>query len=38
MGQRKNTVQNMVKILSGSSLEQYYVLAPRDRPEDESGP
>ena len=33
MGPRVVTVRNMVKPLSGGILEEYFALAPRDRPE-----
>jgi GNAT superfamily N-acetyltransferase len=33
MGKRVVTVRNMVKPLAGGSLEEYFALAPRDRPE-----
>lgn len=32
MGKRVVTVRNMIKPLSGGSLEEYFTLAPRDRP------
>jgi GNAT superfamily N-acetyltransferase len=32
MGERIVTVRNMVKPLAGGSLEEYFALAPRDRP------
>jgi GNAT superfamily N-acetyltransferase len=33
MGARTNTVQNMAKPVAGGTLEQYFALVPRDRPE-----
>jgi hypothetical protein len=38
MGKRVVTVRNMIKPLSGGSLEEYFALAPRDRPAGESAP
>jgi GNAT superfamily N-acetyltransferase len=38
MGGRTNTVQNMVKPLADSTLEPYFTLVPRDRPEGRSPP
>lgn len=35
MGNRMVTVQNMVKSLDGGTIEQYFALVPRDRPEGE---
>jgi len=32
MGKRVVTVRNMIKPLSGGALEEYFTLAPRDRP------
>ena len=38
IGKRVVVVRNMVKPLSGGSLEEYFALAPRDRPPGESAP